>query len=158
MSNENLHDLISSLYDADNVDGVEEDIRIGDEIIASGGELVPDSRVITGIKGDISKRLISRQSRRMQMVSLRTAVAAIIVIAAFFGIQKMLRQGPSPIPRGVVSNIPWLPDATAGISAELDTLEDAILSVGLEEAEAVSDDIIWNLEMEVADTGGGFWR
>lgn len=158
MSNENLDNLIASFYDADQVEGVKEDIRIGDEIIASGDKLVPDAAVISGIKSDISKHLKSRQGRRMHMTSLRAAVAAMIILGAFIGIRSFLHRN-TPIPTLSSTTWFWGEDAVASsMSYELDEIDNAMISISLGEEESESDHIIESLEQEIMQDGGGFWR
>lgn len=158
MSNENLDNLISSFYDAGEVEGVQEDIRIGDEIIASGDKLAPDAAVISGIKRDISKRLRSRQGRRMHMTSLRAAVAAMIVLGAFIGIRSLVHTS-NPGSGIASSSWFWVEDATAsGMSYELDEMDHTIMAISLGEDESESDDIIESLELEIMEDSGGFWK
>lgn len=159
MSTENLHDLISSLYNAERVAGIEEDICVGDEIIASGDKLVLDAEVIGNIKNDIAKRLTTRRRRRMNTVSMRTAVAAMIAIVAFIGIRNMVHQGVSPLPHNVSRSFFWGEDATASnIANELDQIDNAIIAISLGEEETESEDLIEILELEMMQDNGGLWR
>lgn len=159
MSSENLDKLIANFFDGEDASVIKEDIRIGDEIIASGDRLVPDAAVVSGIKRDISKRLRARQGRRMRMTPLRTAVAAMIVLVGFMGVRTMVHQGGSPLPHNVSRGFFWGEDATASsIGFELDEIGDAIISIRLGEVETESDDIIESLELELMADGGGFWR
>jgi hypothetical protein len=159
MSTENLHDLIANLYNAERVAGIEEDIRIGDEIIASGDTLAPDAEVIGNIKNDIAKRLTARRRRRMNTVSMRTAVAAMIVIVAFIGIRNMTPQGDSQLPQNISRGFFWGEDATASnIAYELDEMDDAIMAISLGEEDTESEDIIGSLELEIIEDNGGLWK
>lgn len=159
---ENLDSLLNSLYGEEEAEAVKEDIRIGDEIIASAGELVPDDAVISGIKRDISERLLARRSRRMNMISLRVVAAAMIAVVAFFGIQNMQRQTSPPTSFDDLGPDVWNfwgEDATASIMAdELDEIENTILSISLGEDETESDDFFDSLEIEVMACGGSLWR
>jgi len=158
MSNENLDKLIVNFFDKENASVIKEDIRIGDEIIASGEKLVPEAVVVSGIKRDISKRLRSRQGRRMHMNSLRAAVAAMIVLVGFMGIRIIVHQS-TPLPSGIASGWFWGEDATAStIANELDEMDNAIISISLGEHETESHDILESLELEIVADGGGFWR
>ncbi|MBW8016313.1 MAG: hypothetical protein FVQ82_09015 [Planctomycetes bacterium] len=159
MSKENLDNLLASFYDADQVDGVKEDIRIGDEIIASGETLVPDAAVISGIKNDISARLKSRRDRRMNTISMRTAVAAMIAIVAFIGIRTMIHQGDSPIRTDIASGFFWGEDAVASsIANELNEINYTILSSSLDDDETESVDAVDALEYEIMVADASFWR
>jgi len=158
MSNENLDKLIANFFDGEDASVIKEDIRIGDEIIASGDRLVPEAAVVSGIKRDISKRLISRQGRRMHMNSLRAAVAAMIVLVGFMGIRTIVHQGTA-LPPNVSRGFFWGEDATASsIGFELDEIDNAIISISLGEHETESHDILESLELEIMADGGGFWR
>jgi hypothetical protein len=158
MSSENLDKLIANFFDGEDASVIKEDIRIGDEIIASGDRLVPDAAVVSGIKRDISKRLRSHQGRRMHMTPLRTAVAAMIVLVGFMGVQKMVHQDPH-FPSGTASGWFWGEDAAASsIGYELDEMDNDIISISLGEHETESHDIIENLELEIIADSGGFWR
>ena len=159
MDNENLDKLIANFYGSKDAKVIKEDIRIGDEIIASGEKLVPDAEVINGIKSDISKRLKSRQVRRMQMTPLRTAVAAMILLAAFIGIRTLVHQGVTPLPSHVARDFFWGEDATASsIAYELDEIDHAIIAISLGEEDTESEDIIGSLELEIIEDNSGFWR
>jgi hypothetical protein len=161
MSTENLHDLIANLYNAERAAGIEEDIRIGDEIIASGDKLVPDAAVIDDIKNNISTRLTARRRRRINMVSMRTAVAAMIAIVAFLGIRTMVHNAePGPkLPQNISRGFFWGEDATASNMAfELDEIGNRIILISLGEDETESDDIIESLELEIMEDNDGLWR
>jgi hypothetical protein len=161
MSTENLHDLIANLYNAERAAGIEEDIRIGDEIIASGDKLVPDAAVIGNIKNNISTQLTARRRRRLNMVSMRTAVAAMIAIVAFLGIRTMVHNaGPGPkLPQNIPSVFFWGEDATASNMAfELDEIGNRMISISLGEDETESDDTMENLELEIMEDNDGLWR
>ncbi|MCF7956791.1 MAG: hypothetical protein K9M75_13390 [Phycisphaerae bacterium] len=158
MSNENLDKLIANFYDAEDASVIKEDIRIGDEIIASGDSLVPDAAVVSGIKREISQRLRSRQGRRMHMNPLRAAVAAMIVLVGFIGVRTMVHQ-VSPLPHNVSRGFFWGEDATASsIAYELDEIDNAIISISLGEDETESDNIIESLELEIMADSGSLWR
>jgi len=160
MSKENLNDLIAGFYDSEEVAGIIEDIRVGDEIIASGDRLVPDSAVVSGIKRNISKQLKARQVRRKRMTSMRTAVAAMLAIVAFLGIRGMLHQGTvPPLNHNVSRSFFWGEDAQASnMTFELDDIDDAIISISLGEEEAESDDSFDNLELEIMETDDSLWN
>jgi len=156
MSKENLENLVSGFYDADEAANVIEDIRIGDEIIASGDKVSADPAVLNSIKCDISKHLKSRQGRRMHMNSLRTAVAAMILIAVFVGMRGFVHQGPE-----FASNFKWFwgEDAKASsMSIELEEIHDRIISVGQEDAQYETDMLGNDLDQIFIDDNGGFWR
>ena len=156
MSKENLNDLIAGFYDADEVSGIMEDIRVGDEIIASGEVLVPDAAVVSGIKRDISKRL---KSRRIRRTSMRTAIAAMIAIVAFLGIRTMMHQVDTSPTHTFSTGFFWGEDAVASnIAYELDEINDAISAISLGEDETESEDIIENLEREIKEDNGGLWK
>jgi hypothetical protein len=161
MSKENLNDLIAGFYDADEVAGIMEDIRVGDEMIASGEVLVPDAAVVSGIKRDISKRLKSRQGRRMRirMISIRTAIAAMIAIVAFLGIRTMVHQVDTSPTHTFSTGFFWGEDAVASnIAYELDEINDAITAISLGEDETESEDIVESLELEIMEDNGGLWK
>jgi hypothetical protein len=156
MSKENLNDLIAGFYDADEVSGIMEDIRVGDEMIASGEVLVPDAAVVSGIKRDISKRL---KGRRMRMTSIRTAIAAMIAIVAFLGIRTMVHQVDTSPTHTISTGFFWGEDAMASnIAYELDEINDAITAISLGEDETESEDIVENLELEIMEDNGGLWK
>ena len=156
MSKENLNDLIADFYDADEVAGIMEDIRVGDEMIASGEVLVPDAAVVSGIKRDISKRL---KGRRMRMTSMRTAIAAMIAIVAFLGIRTMVHQVDTSPTHTFSTGFFWGEDAMASnIAYELDEINDAISAISLGEDETESEDIVENLELEIMEDNGGLWK
>ncbi len=159
MSTENLHDLIASLYNSEQVTGIEEDIRIGDEIIASGDNLVPNAEVIGDIKSAISKRLTARRRRRRNTISLRTAAVAMIAFVAFLGIRNIVHQGISPLPPNVARDFFWGEDATASsIAYELDEIDYDIISISLGECVTDLEDIAEILELEIMESSDGLWR
>jgi hypothetical protein len=156
MSKENLNDLIAGFYDADEVSGIMEDIRVGDEMIASGEVLVPDAAVVSGIKRDISKRL---KGRRMRRTSMRTAIAAMIAIVAFLGIRTMVHQVDTSPTHTFSTGFFWGEDAMASnIAYELDEINDAISAISLGEDETESEDIVESLELEIMEDNGGLWK
>lgn len=157
--NENLNNLLADYYDPHEVAQVSEDIRIGDEIIASGDKLVPDSAVTNSIKKEISRRLYLRRNRRMNMVFMRTAVAAVLAIVAFVGIRSYNKKSLPPLNPNVSRSFFWGQDAAASsISDELDQIDHDILSIRLGENETDTVETIEDLEFELNEDSGGFWR
>lgn len=153
---ENLDSLLKSLYGETEAETVKEDIRKGDEILASAGGLAPDPAVISGIKKDISELLLARPGLRRNTLPLRAVAAAMIAVVAFFGIQNMQRQTPPPPGN---SAIIWGEDAAASImDGQLDEIEHTILAISLGEDETESDDSIESLEIEVMASADNFWR
>ena len=158
MNNENLNELIAKFYDPEQVSQVADDIVKGDEIIASADKLTPDRDVIAGIKNDISARLARRSSRRMSNISMRSAVAAMIAIVAFIGIRTIVHQSVSPVPSAAIISF-WGEDATASMIAdELDEIENAIVTISLDEHETESDIMVEDLELEIDEAGSSFWK
>lgn len=159
MNNENLHELVANLYPPEQAAQIEEDICKGDGIIATSDSLTADPVVIDNIKNAISAKLTTRSRRRMNTISLRTAIAAMIAIVAFLGIRNIVHQTSSPVAMSFTIGSFWGEDATASVmSDELDSIENDIILIGLDELETESDVSIDNMDFEIFKTDSNFWR
>ncbi|MCK5000232.1 MAG: hypothetical protein KAS23_11880 [Anaerohalosphaera sp.] len=164
-----LEELLDRFFDEHGREKAKSDILHGDEILA--GFVTPDPRqeVLEAIKLRVSQQLkIKRSARHNRMVFLRSAAAAMILIAVMLGVQFMQHDTgtkPNPIPIGSVTiNMDW-GDNDSGQSkkvdklyAEVDELEASFINIRLDESGMDESSDMAQLEYEMMEIAGDFWK
>jgi len=164
---ENLEELLSRFLDKHQIHEAAEDIRLGEELLASFGGPAPDKAVIDGIKAQIEVSLEARKKRRLaRSVFYRVAVAAAIVVLAIAGARFFT--GPERKATGVASaayasiwddeNGPAGDEQLAALITEIDEIEASMLAIRLGENGTEGGMILTDLEVEISEINGDFWK
>ncbi len=161
---ENLRDLLSKFYSADEAEQVQEDILRGEQIIGDNRAPEPDAELITDIKARVSDKLAEREQHWAGRYA-RIAMAAAAVVAIGFGL--FLMHSHKPAGTGEVMA------ASGGIWESEDlTVDDASLAILVEDIEAIEDEIVSlmlgengsegtstdEFEIELLEISGDFWK
>ncbi len=164
---ENLDELLSRFLDKHQIHEADEDIRLGEELLASFGGPAPDKAVIDGIKTQIEVHLRVRRKRRLvRSMFYRVAVAAVIVVLAIAGARFFTQ--PERKATGVASaayasiwddeNGPAGDEQLAALTTEIDEIEASMLAIRLGEDGAGGDTLLTDLEVEMTEINGDFWK
>jgi len=164
---ENLDELLSRFLDKHQIHEAAEDIRLGEELLASFGGPAPDKAVTDGIKTQIEVHLrVRRKQRLVRSMFYRVAVAAAIVVLAIAGARFFT--GPEPKATGVASaayasiwddeNGPAGDEQLAALITEIDEIEASMLAIRLGENGTEGGMILTDLEMEMSEINGDFWK
>jgi len=165
-NNENLDELLSRFLDEHEVHVAAEDIRLGENLLASFSVPAPDAVVIEAIKAQIGVRLRAQQKRRfIRLTVQRIAVAAIIIVLAMAGLKFLVEQKPetSSLSKAAYGQI-WGDgevngdEQLAALIAEIDEVEADILAIRLGENGGENDSLLTDLEMEMIEINGDFWK
>ena len=164
---ENLDEILSRFLDKHQIHEAAEDIRLGEELLASFGGPAPDKAVIDGIKTQIEVHLRVRRKRRLvRSMFYRVAVAAVIVVLAKSGARFFTQ--PERKATGVASaayasiwddeNGPAGDEQLAALTTEIDEIEASMLAIRLGEDGAGGDTLLTDLEVEMTEINGDFWK
>jgi hypothetical protein len=167
---EDLAGLIKKLYHGEQARKVLRDIKEGERILHDNPTPEPDRKLITDIKATIAMRLPARQ---VQISRWRTykeaAVAASVIIIAAIGTTlindspqkaETTRQVAGMIPTAVwESNDIAVDDENLAIfSAEIDQIENEVITLESGDDKGDSTRTVEELEMELILVSGDFWK
>jgi hypothetical protein len=161
---ENLRELLSKFYSADETEQVQEDIVRGEQIIGDNHAPEPDAELIADIKTRVSDKLAEREHHWAGRYA-RIAMAVAAVVAIGFGL--FLMHSHKPVGPGEVMA------ASGGIWESEDlTVDDASLAILVEDIEAIEDEVVAlmlgengtegisidELEIELLEISDDFWK
>ncbi len=161
---ENLRDLLSKFYSADEAEQVQEDILRGEQIIGDNRASEPDAELIADIKARVSDKLVEREHHWAGRYA-RIAMAAAAVVAIGFGL--FLMHSHTPVGPGEVTVV------SGGIWESEDlTVDDASLAILVEDIEAIEDEVVAlmlgengseststdEFEIELLEISDDFWK
>jgi hypothetical protein len=164
---ENLDELLSRFLDEHESHVAAEDIRLGENLLASFSVPAPDAAVIEAIKVQIELRLRAQQKQRfIRSMAQKIAVAAIIIVVAMAGLKFLVEPGPEV---GDVSKVsqefiwedesePAGDEQLAVLTAQIDEVEADMLAIRLGENGGESNLLLTDLEMEMIEINGDFWK
>ena len=143
-------------------------MRKGRQILREHAAPGPDAELISGIKAQISNRLIQNKAKTRRMAAYKAAaVAAVLVIVAAVSIKLLEKQG-GPEATDAVSKIDatiWQSDDIAQADAELATfaaeieqIRTEVLAVEFGENGSNGYVGLTELEMELVDIDSDFWK
>lgn len=157
---ENLNELLSGFYDEQETDEFKKDLDSFDQML--GGGPVPSSQTIDDIKAAVAEKLSSSRQRNRIFTFRRIAVAGIILAIALIEMS-INRQQPEVTEVGATV-------ATAGLfgdgemsqiislTEQIEEIEDALLSVRLDESDTNGSESYLELEAELSEINGDFWK
>ena len=166
-NNENLDELLSRFLDEHESHVAAEDIHRGEDLLASFSTPAPDAAVIEAIKAQIELRLRVKQKRRfIRSMAQKIAVAAIIIVLAMAGLKFLVEPEPKVKGVGKVSReFIWEDESEPGgdeqlavLTAQIDEVEADILAIRLGEDGGENDSLLTDLEMEMIEINGDFWK
>ena len=161
---ENLRELLSKFYSADEAEQVQEDILRGEQIITGNRAPEPDAELIADIKARVSDKLAEREHHWAGRYA-RMAMAAAAVVVIGFGLflmhsHKPVGPGEFPVASGGIweSEDLTVDDASLAILVEdIEAIEDEIAALMLSEngSESISTD---EFEIELLEISDDFWK
>jgi hypothetical protein len=158
-NHENLNELLSSFYNEQEANEFKNDLNSFDKMLDDSA--APSSQMIDSIKSAVAKKLSSRKHRKY-VVLRPVAAAAIVLLIAFAGLKITSRQ--DSITEVAISNLTYdLFDESetsqiASLTEQIEQIEDALLSVRLDEYDSYGDDSYLELEAELNEINGDFWK
>ena len=160
---ENLDELLSKFFTADEKVAAAKDILIGDEILLSHPAAEPSEDVLAGIQTDIAIRLEQKRIRQSR-ISLYKAAAAVAVFTAiaWVGVQFFAVEEADDF---VISAQVWESSdlaaddpELAALAVEIEEIVSGIAAVQLGEDSEVNGDLLIEAELELMEIETTFWE
>ena len=165
---ENLTEVFARFFDTEETRGMMDDVQETDRILRDHPAPEPNATLMANIKADVAVRLSLRRARlaRHRLCRRIASVAAIVVIAGIFA--SLFNVGPEPVTLASASLIPtaiWESsniavddEALAVFTAEVDQIENEVMT--LESNDDISDSsrTLDELEFELIVVHSDFWK
>jgi len=164
-NNENLNELLSRFLDERQTHEAAEDIRAGEKLLASFPVPACDQAVINSIKEQIKVHLEARKRQKLaRSMFYRVAVAAVIIVLAIAGV-KFSPEHQSERATAGKTGQSFIWDDESGtdeqltaLTDQIDEIEASMLAIRLGEKGAEGSTILTDLEMEMSEINGNFWK
>lgn len=157
--NENLNELLSGFYDEQEINEFKNNLKSFDEMLNSNP--APSEQTIDGIKSAVAEKLSSHKHKRFAVLQ-RIAVAAMVLLIAFAGLKTTNRQDEMAKVTEIVATTNLFDDGETSqitaITEQIEQIEDALLSVRLDEYDTYIGDSYTDLETELSEINGDFWK
>ena len=164
-NNENIDELLSRFFDSSQMHEAAEDIRLGEELLESFSAPLPAKAVTDGIKAQIQVHLRTLRKRRVvrSMFYRVAAVAAVLVVLAFAGTRYFTEPGRKATNVANVAYASIWDDESgdkqlATLTAQVSEIEADMLAIRLGDSGAESSSLLTDLEVEMTEINGDFWK
>lgn len=167
---DNLRKLIEKFFDAEQAESYAQDIRKGDQIFHENPAPEPDDMLIADIKAEITMRLQARRAHHYRRILYEViGTAAAVILVAVVSLQ-LFQQKDAPKPGKVsyASIIPteiWESDDIAVddenlavFTAQVEQIEDEVMTLQSGEDTGSGDSTLTELEMELIEINSDFWK
>ncbi len=167
---ENLKELFEKFLDAEQAESCTEDVQKAEEILSEHPAPEPDAMLIANIKAEIATRLPAKRAYVFKHIAYKVACAAAAVIfLTTIGLRLFDKGGVEPNGVQYATIIPtaiWESDDIAAadanlviFTAEIEQIEDEVLTLQLGEDDGNGDSKITELEMELIEINNSdFWK
>lgn len=166
---ENLKELFEKFVGGEQAERAVEDVRKGEQILQEHPALGPDGELIANIKAEIAASLLRKKENAFRRMVYKTvAVAAGFILLVAIGVELFEKGRGEPERLATGSIIPkavWESDRLADDDADLATLiaeieqiESDLLAVQLGENGGNGHEAVTELEMELIEINGDFWK
>jgi len=165
---ENLKELFGKFVSAEQAERFADDVHRAEQILRAYPAPEPDDAVLFKIKSEIAASLARRKACvwRKRAYELAATAAAVIILAAI-GV-KLLEKGGEQTDRQYAFIIPaaiWESEditaddeGLASLTAEVEQIESAVLSLRLGEDSGNGNRAVTELEMEMIEINSSFWK
>jgi hypothetical protein len=168
-NDENLRELFEKFFDAEQAESCVEDIQKAEQILREHPAPEPDDMLIANIKAQIAMRLQASRAHRIRRVIYEVVgAAAIIIFVAVVSLKLFKKDAPEPGGINYASIIPtemWISDNVAAddedlafFTAQIEQIEDEVLTLQSGEDTGNGDSTLTELEMELIEINSDFWK
>ena len=169
-SRENLNQLLEKFFDSEQARNYIQDTRKVEQIFREHPVPEPDDMLIANIKAEIAMRLPARRARLLRRKLYEVAaIAAAIVLATLMTVRFFDGSGSGPgqqvysaslIPKAIWESQDLAADDEdlAVFKTEIEQIEEEVLALESDEEAGESDSAITELEMELIEVSGDFWK
>ena len=168
---ENLTELFEKFFDAEQAQECIEDFRKAEQILREHPAPEPDDMLIANIKAEIAMRLPARRAHGFRQMACRAAaVAAAVIILTAISVQFFKNGGRPETPgrlaqASLITTAIWESDdiATddvnlATFTAEIEEIENEVLTLQSGERGSNGESTIVELEIELIEISSDFWK
>ena len=168
-TNENIEELFGKFLSDQDARRAAEDIQQAEEILREHPAPEPAGELLADINSKIAEALSAEKAKTRKLTAYRVAaVAAAIIILVAIGV-RFFEKGPaetqSPVTITLIQQAIWESEDISADQAELalltdelEQIEGEILALRLGEDGGESSREFIELEMELTDIGGDFWK
>jgi len=168
-TNENIEELFERFLPDEDARHAAEDIQKAEEILREHPAPEPAGELLADINSKIAEALSAEKPKTHKLITYRmAAVAAAIIILVAIGV-RFFEKGPaetqSPVTITLIRQAIWESEDISADQAELalltdelEQIEGEILALRLGEDGGEGDRESVELEMELTDIGGDFWK
>jgi hypothetical protein len=168
-TNENIEELFGKFLSDQDARRAAEDIQKAEEILREHPAPEPAGELLADINSKIAEALSAEKVKTRKLTAYRVAaVAAAIIILVAIGV-RFFEKGPaetqSPVTITLIQQAIWESEDISADQAELalltdelEQIEGEILALRLGEDGGESSREFIELEMELTDIGGDFWK
>lgn len=168
-TNENIEELFGKFLSDEDARRAAEDIQKAEEILREHPAPEPAGELLADINSKIAEALSAEKAKTRKLTAYRVAaVAAAIIILVAIGV-RFFEKGPaetqSPVTITLIQQAIWESEDISADQAELalltdelEQIEGEILALRLGEDGGESNREFIELEMELTDIGGDFWK
>lgn len=168
-TNENIEELFGKFLSDQDARRAAEDIQKAEEILREHPAPEPAGELLADINSKIAEALSAEKAKTRKLTAYRVAaVAAAIIILVAIGV-RFFEEGPAetqaPVTITLIQQAIWESEDISADQAELalltdelEQIEGEILALRLGEDGGESSREFIELEMELTDIGGDFWK
>lgn len=168
-TNENIEELFGRFLPDEDARRAAEDIQKAEEILREHPAPEPAGELLADINSKIAEALSAEKAKTRKLTAYRVAaVAAAIIILVAVGV-RFFEKGPAetqtPVTITLIQQAIWESEDISADQAELalltdelEQIEGEILALRLGEDGGESSREFIELEMELTDIGGDFWK
>jgi hypothetical protein len=167
-NSENLRELFERFFDAEQAENCVEDIQKAEQIFREHPAPEPDDMLIANIKAEIAMRLQAARAHRFRRIIYEVlGAAAVILFAATVSLQLFEKDPPTGevVYASLIPTSIWESDDIAAddedlavFTAQIEQIEDEVMALQSGENTGNSDSTIVELEMELIEINGDFWK
>jgi len=169
-NDENLKELFEKFLGAEQAEMAVEDVEKAEQILREHPVPAPDDALIANIKSEIAEAILPRQVNVFRRIPYKMAVvaAAAVIVVASISVRLFDKSGGGP---GRVTYAEMIPEALwesrdisadyvelATFAAEIEQIESEVLTLQLSENGGNGDRAVSELEMELIEIAGDFWK
>jgi len=165
----NLKKLFERFLDTEQAERCVEDVQKAEQILSEYPAPEPDDLLIANIKAEIAMHLLHRKadaSKRMLYKAVIAAAAAVIILAAVS--LRLFEKGAGSgrvVTASIIPSAIWESDNIASddmelafFTAEIEQIDDEVMTLQLGENEGNGSRAVSELEMELDEVEGYFWK
>ena len=165
-----MKELFEKFLDAEQAEKYVEDVQKAEQILREHPAPEPDDMLIANIKAEIAMRLPARRTYVFKRIAYKAvSVAAAVIFLTAIGLRLFEKDSSEPRPVQYASIIPtaiWESDDIAAddanlviFTAEIEQIEDEVLTLQLGDYDGNGDRSVSELEMELIEINNSdFWK